>query len=91
MARGSPAQLKAFLCFHTDVFSDLTLARQGYPRMAFSACFGGLIFSILSGTALPSVLGAKGVLRAPPPTPDWLSLEHLGQVMRLLEPQLFHL
>ncbi|XP_015422766.1 PREDICTED: sodium/potassium/calcium exchanger 6, mitochondrial [Myotis davidii] len=32
-----------------DVFSDFTLARQGYPRMAFSACFGGIIFSILHG------------------------------------------
>uniref|UniRef100_A0A8C3N591 Sodium/calcium exchanger membrane region domain-containing protein n=1 Tax=Geospiza parvula TaxID=87175 RepID=A0A8C3N591_GEOPR len=31
-----------------DTFSDLTMARQGYPRMAFSACFGGIIFSILS-------------------------------------------
>ncbi|EHA97661.1 Sodium/potassium/calcium exchanger 6 [Heterocephalus glaber] len=30
-----------------DAFSDFTLARQGYPRMAFSACFGGIIFSIL--------------------------------------------
>ncbi|XP_013925653.1 PREDICTED: sodium/potassium/calcium exchanger 6, mitochondrial-like [Thamnophis sirtalis] len=30
-----------------DMFSDLTMARQGYPRMAFSACFGGIIFSIL--------------------------------------------
>ncbi|XP_057600466.1 mitochondrial sodium/calcium exchanger protein isoform X3 [Hippopotamus amphibius kiboko] len=28
-----------------DVFSDFTLARQGYPRMAFSACFGGIIFT----------------------------------------------
>ncbi|XP_048957656.1 mitochondrial sodium/calcium exchanger protein isoform X3 [Canis lupus dingo] len=26
-----------------DAFSDFTLARQGYPRMAFSACFGGII------------------------------------------------
>lgn len=25
------------------------MARQGYPRMAFSACFGGIIFSILLG------------------------------------------
>lgn len=32
-----------------DTFSDLTMARQGYPRMAFSACFGGIIFSILLG------------------------------------------
>ncbi|CAK7314025.1 Mitochondrial sodium/calcium exchanger protein [Vulpes lagopus] len=28
-----------------DAFSDFTLARQGYPRMAFSACFGGIILS----------------------------------------------
>ncbi|ELW63717.1 Sodium/potassium/calcium exchanger 6 [Tupaia chinensis] len=35
-----------------DVFSDFTLARQGYPRMAFSACFGGIIFSILCGNAV---------------------------------------
>jgi len=30
-----------------DCFSDITLAKQGYPRMAISACFGGIIFSIL--------------------------------------------
>ncbi|TKS78782.1 Mitochondrial sodium/calcium exchanger protein [Collichthys lucidus] len=30
-----------------DCFSDITIARQGYPRMAISACFGGIIFSIL--------------------------------------------
>ncbi|XP_023576251.1 mitochondrial sodium/calcium exchanger protein isoform X3 [Octodon degus] len=29
-----------------DAFSDFTLARQGYPRMAFSACFGGIIFNL---------------------------------------------
>ncbi|KAI4568847.1 hypothetical protein MJG53_014465 [Ovis ammon polii x Ovis aries] len=34
-----------------DVFSDFTLARQGYPRMAFSACFGGIIFNFLNWTA----------------------------------------
>ncbi|XP_032509783.1 mitochondrial sodium/calcium exchanger protein isoform X2 [Phocoena sinus] len=39
-----------------DVFSDLTLARQGYPRMAFSACFGGLIFNILVGVGLGCLL-----------------------------------
>lgn len=31
----------------SDCFSDITIARQGYPRMAISACFGGIIFSIL--------------------------------------------
>lgn len=44
---GPPAIPKVSLCPSTDTFSDLTMARQGYPRMAFSACFGGIIFSIL--------------------------------------------
>ena len=65
-AQGSLTPLKAFSRFHTDVFSDFTLARQGYPRMAFSACFGGIIFSILSVVALPSVLGSKGGLCSAP-------------------------
>jgi sodium/potassium/calcium exchanger 6 len=28
-----------------DLVNDLTVARQGYPRMAISACFGGPLFS----------------------------------------------
>lgn len=36
--------------FYSDCFSDITLARQGYPRMAIAACFGGIIFSILDLT-----------------------------------------
>ncbi|XDB59168.1 hypothetical protein AB1E18_012569 [Capra hircus] len=39
-----------------DVFSDFTLARQGYPRMAFSACFGGIIFNVLVGVGLGCLL-----------------------------------
>ncbi|XP_074061915.1 mitochondrial sodium/calcium exchanger protein [Macrotis lagotis] len=39
-----------------DAISDLTLARQGYPRMAFSACFGGIIFNMLVGVGLGCVL-----------------------------------
>uniref|UniRef100_A0A6I8N3R0 Mitochondrial sodium/calcium exchanger protein n=1 Tax=Ornithorhynchus anatinus TaxID=9258 RepID=A0A6I8N3R0_ORNAN len=39
-----------------DAFSDVTLARQGYPRMAFSACFGGIIFNMLVGVGLGCVL-----------------------------------
>ncbi|XP_064235849.1 mitochondrial sodium/calcium exchanger protein isoform X2 [Aotus nancymaae] len=39
-----------------DAFSDFTLARQGYPRMAFSACFGGIIFNILVGVGLGCLL-----------------------------------
>ncbi|NWU19062.1 NCLX protein, partial [Dyaphorophyia castanea] len=39
-----------------DTFSDLTMARQGYPRMAFSACFGGIIFNIVVGVGLGCLL-----------------------------------
>ncbi|XP_042297434.1 mitochondrial sodium/calcium exchanger protein isoform X2 [Sceloporus undulatus] len=39
-----------------DMFSDLTVARQGYPRMAFSACFGGIIFNMLVGVGLGCLL-----------------------------------
>lgn len=35
-----------------DFFSDITVARQGYPRMAISACFGGIIFNMLFGVGL---------------------------------------
>ncbi|POI30539.1 hypothetical protein CIB84_005711 [Bambusicola thoracicus] len=47
-----------------DTFSDLTMARQGYPRMAFSACFGGIIFSWEKGMVLspPPGLGRDAVL-----------------------------
>ncbi|XP_042766063.1 mitochondrial sodium/calcium exchanger protein isoform X3 [Panthera leo] len=39
-----------------DAFSDFTLARQGYPRMAFAACFGGIILNILVGVGLGCLL-----------------------------------
>ncbi|CAH2295069.1 mitochondrial sodium calcium exchanger [Pelobates cultripes] len=39
-----------------DFVSDITLARQGYPRMAFSACFGGIIFNVLIGIGLGCLL-----------------------------------
>ncbi|CAL8262766.1 unnamed protein product [Boreogadus saida] len=35
-----------------DCFADITIARQGYPRMAISACFGGIIFNMLFGVGL---------------------------------------
>lgn len=28
-----------------DLFSSITLAKQGYQQMAFSSCFGGPMFS----------------------------------------------
>ncbi|XP_036382810.1 mitochondrial sodium/calcium exchanger protein isoform X1 [Megalops cyprinoides] len=39
-----------------DFFSDITIARQGYPRMAISACFGGIIFNMLFGVGLGCLL-----------------------------------
>ncbi|KAF7200185.1 mitochondrial sodium/calcium exchanger protein isoform X1 [Nothobranchius furzeri] len=38
-----------------DCFSDITIAQQGYPRMAISACFGGIIFNMLLGVGLGCV------------------------------------
>ncbi|XP_062890418.1 mitochondrial sodium/calcium exchanger protein [Mobula hypostoma] len=39
-----------------DLFSDITIARQGYPRMAIAACFGGIIFNMLFGIGLSSLI-----------------------------------
>ncbi|XP_055062707.2 mitochondrial sodium/calcium exchanger protein [Misgurnus anguillicaudatus] len=39
-----------------DCFADITIARQGYPRMAISACFGGIIFNVLIGVGLGCLL-----------------------------------
>ncbi|XP_067911219.1 mitochondrial sodium/calcium exchanger protein [Heterodontus francisci] len=39
-----------------DLFSDISIARQGYPRMAIAACFGGIIFNMLFGIGLSSLL-----------------------------------
>uniref|UniRef100_V9KG07 Sodium/potassium/calcium exchanger 6-like protein n=1 Tax=Callorhinchus milii TaxID=7868 RepID=V9KG07_CALMI len=39
-----------------DLFSNTTIARKGYPRMALSACFGGIIFNMLFGIGLSSLL-----------------------------------
>uniref|UniRef100_A0A147A9C9 Sodium/potassium/calcium exchanger 6, mitochondrial n=1 Tax=Fundulus heteroclitus TaxID=8078 RepID=A0A147A9C9_FUNHE len=39
-----------------DCFSDITIARQGYPRMAIAACFGGIIFNMLFGVGLGCLL-----------------------------------
>ncbi|XP_050971763.1 mitochondrial sodium/calcium exchanger protein [Labeo rohita] len=39
-----------------DFFADITIARQGYPRMAISACFGGIVFNMLFGVGLGCLL-----------------------------------
>jgi hypothetical protein len=34
--------------YFVDLIADTVMARQGFPRMGISACFGGPLFSILS-------------------------------------------
>ncbi|XP_012946734.1 mitochondrial sodium/calcium exchanger protein [Aplysia californica] len=36
-----------------DLVADMSLARQGYPRMGISACFGGPLFNLLIGLGVP--------------------------------------
>jgi sodium/potassium/calcium exchanger 6 len=36
-----------------DFVSNLSMARQGFPRMAISACFGGPLLNLLLGIGLP--------------------------------------
>ncbi|XP_031419431.1 mitochondrial sodium/calcium exchanger protein-like isoform X1 [Clupea harengus] len=43
-----------------DLVSDITIARQGYPRMAISACFGGILFNMLFGIGLGCLLQMFG-------------------------------
>ena len=34
------------VCTYADAISNFTMAKQGFPRMAISACFGGPLLSI---------------------------------------------
>ncbi|GFR93467.1 sodium/potassium/calcium exchanger 6, mitochondrial [Elysia marginata] len=36
-----------------DLIADTSMARQGYPRMGISACFGGPLFNMLIGLGIP--------------------------------------
>lgn len=36
-----------------DFISNLTVAKQGYPRMAISACYGGPLLNLLLGFGIP--------------------------------------
>ena len=36
------------ILFFSDLVSNITVAKQGFPRMAIAACFGGPVFSILA-------------------------------------------
>ncbi|XP_064459628.1 mitochondrial sodium/calcium exchanger protein-like isoform X2 [Ornithodoros turicata] len=49
-----------------DFISNLAVARQGYPRMAISACYGGPLLNLLLGFGIPYTLKlvqTGGVLR----------------------------
>lgn len=35
-----------------DLISNITIARQGFPRMGYAACFGGPMFNTLLGLGL---------------------------------------
>ncbi|NWI02124.1 NCLX protein, partial [Tichodroma muraria] len=79
---GPPAILKVSFSPPTDTFSDLTMARQGYPRMAFSACFGGIIFNILVGVGLGCLLqmtSSQPLVKLEPDSPlVWVLAGALG-------------
>lgn len=52
----------SFLAFGNsigDLVSNIALARQGYQQMAFSACFGGPMFSELSLSMMMIVMGFR--------------------------------
>ncbi|XP_071944213.1 mitochondrial sodium/calcium exchanger protein-like [Antedon mediterranea] len=44
-----------------DLISNTTMARQGFPRMAISACFGGPFFNMLVGIGLSSIFKIAAV------------------------------
>ncbi|KAK0085627.1 hypothetical protein PV325_004748 [Microctonus aethiopoides] len=42
----------------SDLISNVAVARQGYPRMGYSACFGGPMFNTLLGLGLTWTIAA---------------------------------
>merc|ERR1712156_337302 len=43
-----------------DLVADIAIAKQGYPRMGFSAAFGGPLFNMLLGIGLPFTIQILG-------------------------------
>ena len=43
------------ILFCLDFISNLTMARNGAPRMAIAACYGGPLLSIFSIIGLPVI------------------------------------
>ncbi|CAC5384113.1 SLC24A6 [Mytilus coruscus] len=40
-----------------DLIADTVMAKQGFPRMGMSACFGGPLFNLLLGIGIPFTIG----------------------------------
>lgn len=40
----------------SDIMSNTILAKNDFPRIAFSACFGGPVFSLLIGIGIPMII-----------------------------------
>jgi sodium/potassium/calcium exchanger 6 len=45
----------------SDLVNNVSMSKRGYPRMAFSACFGGPLFNLLIGIGVPFTM-AIGIL-----------------------------
>lgn len=43
-----------------DMIADVTMAKQGFPKMALSACFGGPLFNMLLGIGISCVIATGG-------------------------------
>lgn len=42
----------------SDLISNVTIAKRGFPKMGFAACFGGPMFNTLLGLGLTFSIGA---------------------------------
>ena len=65
-----------FVFFVADLVADYTMAKQGYPGMAISACFGGPLLNLLLGIGIPFTIKIIRSSGAP---------ERVMQVARLIE------
>ncbi|PIK44623.1 putative sodium/potassium/calcium exchanger 6, mitochondrial-like [Apostichopus japonicus] len=42
-----------------DMIADVTMAKQGFPKMALSACFGGPLFNMLLGIGISCIKASR--------------------------------
>ncbi|VDK59446.1 unnamed protein product [Cylicostephanus goldi] len=43
-----------------DLIADISVVKQGYPRMAMAAAIGGPLFNLLIGFGLPFLIAIAG-------------------------------